>query len=134
MITLDCADKTALGTFWAEMLGGTVVYTDDRVSVVHTERGTITAVTVPEYQPPTWPNGATPKHIHLELVVADLDIGEREALRLGAQRAAEQPEPDRWRVLLDPAGHPFCLTMHLPLMPLGPRPAEQAETESDSTA
>jgi len=23
-------------------------------------------------------------------------------------RGAEQPEPDEWRVMLDPAGHPFC--------------------------
>jgi hypothetical protein len=24
------------------------------------------------------------------------------------------PAPDRWRVLLDPAGHPFCLTTQIP--------------------
>jgi hypothetical protein len=25
-----------------------------------------------------------------------------------------QPSPDRWRVLIDPAGHPFCLTTLIP--------------------
>jgi hypothetical protein len=28
----------------------------------------------------------------------------------GATTAATQPEPDRWRVLLDPAGRPFRVT------------------------
>ena len=28
----------------------------------------------------------------------------------GAEVSTEaQPEPDKWRVFLDPAGHPFCL-------------------------
>jgi hypothetical protein len=29
-------------------------------------------------------------------------------------RADVQPSPDRWRVLLDPAGHPFCLSVQIP--------------------
>jgi hypothetical protein len=32
-----------------------------------------------------------------------------EAIRLGARQADQQPRPRRWRVMLDPAGHPFCL-------------------------
>jgi hypothetical protein len=52
--------------------------------------------------------------MHLDLAVDDLDEAEAEALRLGAHRAAEQPAPDRWRVLLDPAGHPFCLSTQIP--------------------
>ena len=28
--------------------------------------------------------------------------------------APEQPDPERWRVLFDPAGHPFCLTTQIP--------------------
>jgi hypothetical protein len=51
----------------------------------------------------------------------DLDVGEAEAVKLGAHRAEVQPRPDRWRVLLDPAGHPFCLVADAPLVPLGPR-------------
>jgi hypothetical protein len=37
-----------------------------------------------------------------------------EAERLGARPAATQPAPDRWRVMFDPAGHPFCLTTQIP--------------------
>ena len=55
-----------------------------------------------------------PKQIHLDLAVDDLDAAETEAVRLGARLADEQPAPDRWRVLLDPAGHPFCLTVQIP--------------------
>ncbi|WP_020673421.1 VOC family protein [Amycolatopsis nigrescens] len=119
LISLDCADPPVLATFWAELLGGEIVYRTDEVAIVRTARGVLAAARVPGYQPPSWPDGPTPKHQHLDLVVDDLDVGEAEALRLGARRADEQPGPDRWRVLLDPAGHPFCLTAHIPLWPLG---------------
>ncbi|MEU7863688.1 VOC family protein [Nonomuraea sp. NPDC049141] len=39
---------------------------------------------------------------------------ERLALAAGATKATDQPNPDRWRVLLDPAGHPFCVTTLIP--------------------
>ncbi|MGY2063325.1 VOC family protein, partial [Nocardia gipuzkoensis] len=121
LISLDCADEEELASFWARLLGGEIVHRADNVAIVHTERGVLATIRVPGYRPPTWPEGPTPKHIHLDLVVDDLDEGEWEAVRLGARRADAQPGPDRWRVLLDPAGHPFCLTTHVPLLPLGPR-------------
>ncbi|MET7990769.1 VOC family protein [Amycolatopsis sp. NPDC005232] len=43
------------------------------------------------------------------LAVEDLDNAEREAIRLGATKETHQPGPERFRVLRDPAGHPFCL-------------------------
>jgi len=39
--------------------------------------------------------------------VDDLDKAEEQALALGATKPDSQPTPERWRVLLDPAGHPF---------------------------
>jgi hypothetical protein len=44
------------------------------------------------------------------LGVDDLDAAQARLLALGAVEPTVQPEPDRWRVLLDPAGHPFCIT------------------------
>lgn len=67
-----------------------------------------------DYRPPSWPDGPIPKQMHLDVAVDDLEEAEAAALRLGARPAAEQPEPQRWRVLLDPAGHPFCLTTQIP--------------------
>ncbi|MGW4242486.1 VOC family protein [Nocardia sp. NPDC004722] len=121
IISLNCADEVELATFWAALLGGEIVYREDTMAVVHTERGVLSMIRVPDYRPPTWPDGAAPASIHLDLAVADLDIGEQDAVRLGARRAQVQPGPDRWRVLLDPAGHPFCLVTHIPLLPLGPK-------------
>jgi len=114
MATLDCADPAPLAEFWAALLAGTVIASDERFSVVQTDTIMVGTVRVPDYTPPTWPGGATPKHIHLELAVRDLEEAEAEALRLGAQKAEHQPQPDQWRIYLDPAGHPFCLTANLP--------------------
>jgi predicted enzyme related to lactoylglutathione lyase len=47
--------------------------------------------------------------MHLHLKVDDLDAAQADAVRLGARVATEQTNPERWRILLDPAGHPFFL-------------------------
>jgi hypothetical protein len=66
-------------------------------------------VRVPDYQPPQWPDGQA-KQFHLDVSVRDLDQAERRALTAGATKASVQPNPGSWRVLLDSAGHPFCVT------------------------
>jgi hypothetical protein len=110
-VTLDCDDPEKLAAFWAEMLGGKVAYTSDKFVGVELETGTwIGAYQIPDYQRPSWPDGDPPKQFHLDLSVEDLDAAESAAVDLGATKAEHQPEPDRWRVLLDPVGHPFCLT------------------------
>ncbi len=45
---------------------------------------------------------------HLDLEVDDLEHATAYAVGVGAELAEFQPQPDV-RVLLDPAGHPFCL-------------------------
>ena len=109
MICLDCADPVSLAAFWAALLGGEATPVSDDVVVVGNRGTPVAALRVPGYQPPTWPGGTLPKQMHLDLEVRDLDAAEAEAVRLGARRAKEQPRPTRWRVMLDPAGHPFCL-------------------------
>ncbi len=113
-MSLDCGDPLALGTFWASLVGGEVAFTSDDFVAVRTDRGWISAVRIPDYRAPTWPGGDAPKQIHLDLAVTDLEAAEAEALRLGAVKAAEQPGPEKFRVLLDPAGHPFCLSTQIP--------------------
>ncbi len=111
---MDCADPTALAAFWAELVGGEIAFSSDEFVAVKTDRVWLAAVGISNYQPPSWPGGDVPKQMHLDLAVDNLDEAEAEALRLGAHRAAEQPAPNRWRVLLDPAGHPFCLSTQIP--------------------
>jgi hypothetical protein len=62
------------------------------------------------YRRPEWPErpGSQDKMIHLDIQVDDLDAGVAHAVACGARLAEHQPQP-HVRVLLDPAGHPFCL-------------------------
>jgi hypothetical protein len=96
------------------MLGGEVVFVTAGAVGVRTDSMWLAAMSVPDYRPPTWPGGDIPKQMHLDLAVTDLQAAAAEAQRLGARPAAEQPAPEHRRVLLDPAGHPFCLTTQVP--------------------
>ena len=64
--------------------------------------------------PATWPEGAVPQQLHLDLAVPDreqLDVQHARALALGARMVrdtADDPE-EPVRVYADPSGHPFCL-------------------------
>jgi Glyoxalase-like domain len=52
--------------------------------------------------------------VHLELAATpDLDTATANAVRLGATLMQPQYDPRR-KVLLDPAGHPFCITTVTP--------------------
>jgi catechol 2,3-dioxygenase-like lactoylglutathione lyase family enzyme len=64
----------------------------------------------PNHVPPTLPTVAGEQQIimHLDIAVADLDRGVAWAIEAGARLAKFQPQ-ERLRVMLDPAGHPFCL-------------------------
>ena len=60
---------------------------------------------------PAYP-GAQGMQLHLDVWVADLAQGVAWAIACGATEAEWQPptrDLDRLRVMLDPAGHPFCL-------------------------
>jgi hypothetical protein len=113
-VSLDCADPLALAEFWSQLLNGEILFTSDDFVAVNVGNVWIATVKVENYVSPKWPDGATPKQIHLDLAVDDLDESERQALELGAIKPTHQPEPDRWRVLIDPAGHPFCITTQIP--------------------
>lgn len=113
-ISLDCAEPAVLASFWAELLGGEIAFSSEEFVAVKTDRGWLSTQRVVDYRPPTWPDGERPKQLHLELAVDSLDAAEEEAIRIGATLAETQPQPERWRVMLDPAGHPFCLTTQIP--------------------
>ena len=63
-----------------------------------------------------WPEvpGAQTKMLHFEIQVDDLEAAAAHAVAAGARVASPQPE-DRdanlLRIMLDPAGHPFCLCL-----------------------
>jgi len=111
---LDCDDPVQLSVFWAALLGGEIIYTSESVAVVKLGDFVLNAYRVEDHVPPTWPAGPTPKQAHIDLDVDDLSKAEERALSLGARRAEWQPDSDSYLVLLDPAGHPFCLSTQFP--------------------
>lgn len=114
-ITLDCADPVRLADFWSALLGLPVEFqADDGSAVALRASGFfVSCVRVDGYVAPVWPGegAASSQQVHLDLQVPDLDAGTERALQLGARLATPQPQPDMWRVLLDPEGHPFCLML-----------------------
>lgn len=113
-ISLDCEDPAALGEFWARLLDGEVAFSSDEFVAVRLAHLWVTAVRVDEHVAPSWPSPDVAKQLHLDLAVDDLAAATENAVALGATRPDHQPGADRYVVLLDPAGHPFCLTIQIP--------------------
>ncbi len=113
-VSLDTADPVGLANFYRQLLGLETYLATDEFVALKGANILITTQRVDNHLPPSWPTGPTPKQVHLELAVGDLETAELAAVALGATRPAEQPSPDQWRVLIDPAGHPFCITTLIP--------------------
>ncbi len=111
MTTLDCSDPRAEAAFWSQLLGWTVAAAeDDYAMLVPADGGPALGFgRIEGYDPPGWPHEHGAKQFHLDLGCDDVAATEAQALALGATLADPQPG-ETWRVLLDPAGHPFCLT------------------------
>lgn len=110
--SIDCPNPGQLADFYAALLGmRRLVETPDGGVVAITDGAAILALMrVDDYVAPTWPDPGVPAQMHLDVSVTDLDAAVAGAEQLGARQAEVQPQPALWRVMLDPAGHPFCLT------------------------
>jgi predicted enzyme related to lactoylglutathione lyase len=116
-ITLDCSDAEVLAAFYSRLFGWDVTARDGAgwVQLRNPQGGVgLNLQAEPWYQPPVWPeqSGHQTKMIHLEVMVDDLDAAERLVIHCDGVTAAHQPadrDPARLRIMLDPAGHPFCL-------------------------
>jgi catechol 2,3-dioxygenase-like lactoylglutathione lyase family enzyme len=109
---LDCPDAPALARFYADLLGWTVDKDEPDWATVSPPDGVayLGFQTSPEYVPPAWPPDAGRQQMmaHLDFEVHDLDAAVAGAIEAGATVADFQPQ-ENVRVMLDPAGHPFCL-------------------------
>ena len=110
MVTLDCAEVAPSADFWSALLGWEVAASSDDYAMLTGPDGSpaLGLGRIEDHQPPSWPDDGR-KQFHLDLAVDDLDAMAERAVELGATLADPQPG-ETWRVLLDPAGHPFCLT------------------------
>ena len=126
-ICLDCRDAHEMARFYGGLLGWESTLTEpDWVLMRDPEGGVGLSFQADEqYVEPVWPEapGEQQKMLHLELRVtpadpgadltgdagqAALDAAARVVTALGGRLAGRQARTDL-RVVLDPAGHPFCL-------------------------
>jgi catechol 2,3-dioxygenase-like lactoylglutathione lyase family enzyme len=112
-VCIDCADAEELADFYGRLLGFEATSRDGAgwIAMRHPTGGTDLLIQAEaNYHPPVWPEqpGAQDKMLHFEIMVDDLDAAVAHAIASGARQAEYQPQPDV-RVMLDPAGHPFCL-------------------------
>lgn len=125
---LDCTDARALAEFYRRLLGLRYRPGDEPppagvpdeqaldwlVLCDSSGRRLLAFQQVAELPRATWPRGAVPQQLHLDLTVptkVELDAQHARALDLGAELLdddSEDPE-EPIRVYADPAGHPFCI-------------------------
>jgi catechol-2,3-dioxygenase len=107
-VMLDCPDAKALSMFYSELLGKPITYQGDEAAMIGNEGDRpVLFQQVQSYTSPRWPDPAYPQQFHLDVVVPEIEEGERAALAIGATRLPGGG--DHWRVYADPAGKPFCL-------------------------
>jgi catechol 2,3-dioxygenase-like lactoylglutathione lyase family enzyme len=111
-ININAPDPSALGAFYARLLGWEVVHDDGDWVVIGLgdDYLRISFETDVSFQPPVWPSepGQPPIQMHLDVRVTDLDGSVAHAEECGATLHPHQPQDDV-RVMVDPAGHVFCL-------------------------
>ncbi len=109
---LGALEAQQLAAFYERLLGWPIAIDQgDWVMLRDPEGGTgLSFQSEPDHVPPVWPvePGAQQMMIHLDVGVDDLDAAVVWAVNAGALLASHQPQDDV-RVMLDPAGHPFCL-------------------------
>lgn len=116
-VTLDCADAEALGSFYSDLFGWEINARDGAgwVQARDPDGGVgLNFQSDDAYERPAWPEepGRQAKMMHFEILVDDLEAAVERVLRAGGAQAPHQPRDRnqaRIRVMLDPAGHPFCL-------------------------
>ena len=112
-VALDAPDARELAHFYQRLLGWRIYNeSDEWVDLAPSEDAgyNLAFQTEPKYVRPVWPaaDGQPQMSMHLDIEVDDLDEAVSHALEVGAELASFQPQ-ERVRVMLDPAGHPFCL-------------------------
>jgi catechol 2,3-dioxygenase-like lactoylglutathione lyase family enzyme len=111
-VVLEAPDARKLAEFYARLLGWEIVKDEPDFTAILAPDGVayLAFQTSEDYVRPTWPavEGRQRMTMHLDFEVSDLPAAVASAVEMGGEEASFQPQPDV-RVLLDPAGHPFCL-------------------------
>jgi predicted enzyme related to lactoylglutathione lyase len=123
-LSIDCADADQMADFYSRLFGWKVARrggTNPRtggsrwVTLAKPAGGVALAFGARDwYEPPVWPEepGALAKMMHFEIGVDDLEASIDLVVAAGGSIAPHQPDDrdqNTLRIMLDPAGHPFCL-------------------------
>lgn len=117
-VCIDCSrdDFESVLAFYRDMLGMTVADKEEGWAKLLSPAGGMAINVQAEewYVPPVWPESvpAQTKMMHFEIRVDDVEAAVARAIGLGAREVPQQPadrDASTLRVMLDPAGHPFCL-------------------------
>lgn len=108
-VTVDCPEPLELARFYQAFTGGRISSVHDDFVVLAGDGVRLDFQRVPNPPAADWPAEKAARRVHLDFEVDDLAEAERQVLALGATLAETQPGGQRFRVLVDPAGHPFCL-------------------------
>lgn len=108
MVTLDAPEAAPLARFWSAVLGWPAVVESEDYAMLSGPSHALGIGRIDDYERPAWPDAGR-KQFHLDLAADDVEAAAARCVELGATRPEEQPG-ETWVVLLDPAGHPFCVT------------------------
>lgn len=111
-IAFDCPNANELADFYVRLTSWNKEISSDEYTALRTPEGILLVFqTVENYTAPVWPwrTDKQQQMAHIDYKVDDLREAERHALKCGAVKAAIQYY-DTSTVMLDPAGHPFCLS------------------------
>lgn len=112
-VVLDSGDAEALSAFYTGLLGWErIPYQagDEWIVVVKDTTLALVFQQVDDYKRPVWPGEPNQQQqmMHLDFYVDDPATAIAHALACGATRAQVEEETF-WTVMIDPAGHPFCI-------------------------
>jgi len=111
-VTLDSDNPKALADFYRKLLGWERYHDDGEYIYISPGERSMQLIFQEnaDYQRPAWPTEREKQQqmIHLDFYTDDLEKEVKRAIEYGA-KLAEVQYSDGWRVMIDPAGHPFCI-------------------------
>jgi catechol 2,3-dioxygenase-like lactoylglutathione lyase family enzyme len=112
-VVLDSDDSEKLSDFYHKLLGWEITKHDEWYILYDKSkegRPWLLFQETENYERPVWPNvpGKQQQMTHLDFHVDNIDESVKHAIACGAELSGVQLA-DAWRVMLDPAGHPFCI-------------------------
>lgn len=115
-VVIDCDDAEILSEFYKNLLGWEKkVYDHGENGIWITLRNKEESTTrlvfqeVDDYVRPIWPEekDGQQQMLHMDFYSNNVEYDVKHAIKLGATLSSYQSGD--WKVLIDPAGHPFCI-------------------------